>query len=70
MSENTTLLDYLWSLIAIPIAWVWKINSRLTKVETTQDLKIDRLQRIEDKLDSLNSEVLELKGKVNEHLRR
>ena len=71
MSENElSILNWLWGLIVIPIGWCYKINARLTKVETKQDFKIDRLKKLEDKVDILCIEVHKLTGRIEEHLRR
>lgn len=69
-SSDLPLLAVMFSLLAIPLTWIYRINSRITKVETTQLLKIERLDILENRLNKIDKCLNEIRGMLLEHLRR
>lgn len=68
-TSDLPVLAVMFSLLAIPLTWIYRINSRITKVETIQRLKIERLDTLEKRLTQIDSSLHEIKGMLKEHLK-
>lgn len=50
-------------------AWAWRLQTQITKLNTVQEIKVTRLDTIEEKLDKLCDDVSNIKGVLSQHLK-
>ena len=60
------LLNGLGALSIIAIAWAWRLSLKVKELEITQNIKIDKLCKIEDTVDTMNQRLSTIEGMLKE----
>ena len=69
MTFDSEILNYLWGLIAIPLAYVYKQNTRITKLETIESHNSKTLESMDKRLCKIETNTAEINGLLKEHFR-
>ena len=74
MSQEDSVLQYLWLAVSAPIAFLYHkiycMRAETSKIDAIQQENTQRMIRIEDKLDKLSLDFNTLKTRYNEHLQK
>ena len=70
MDIDVNLIFKAISLVSIAaIAWAWRLQILVTRLEVTQAMKLTKLEQIDNRLCAVEKVLNEINGQIKEHLR-
>ena len=64
------ILDIIGIISVACFAWAWRLQIQVTRLRTIQEIKTDRLDKIERSIENLCNKVNHMSGMLEEHLKK
>ena len=67
--DSNLLLDIFGVIALLGIGWAWRLQILVTRLETKQNMKLEKLNQIDNRLCDVEKVLNEINGTIKEHLR-